>query len=150
MEKYPYIIIDDDIESSLKTKTIADGFSELIFIASAANYQEGLNLILEHKPAVVFLEIDPLDLSSNLSLSIINELYRYLSKLPKIIVTTSKKELAFDAIQYGVFDYALKPLLSVDLLKIILKLDRVTLEINSAKIKNEINITVVIIRMQNR
>lgn len=139
MEKYPYIIIDDDIESSLKTKTIADGFSELIFIASAANYQEGLNLILEHKPAVVFLEIDPLDLSSNLSLSLINELYRYLSKLPKIIVTTSKKELAFDAIQYGVFDYALKPLLSVDLLKIILKLDRVTLEINSAKIKNEIN-----------
>lgn len=138
MEKYSYIIIDDDIESSLETKAIADGFSELIFVASASNYQDGLNLVLEYKPAVIFLEIDPKDLSSNLSLSLINELYRYLSKLPKIIITTTKKDLAFDAIQYDVFDYALKPILVVDLLKIILKLDRITLEKKSIKIKNKI------------
>jgi hypothetical protein len=46
---YSYIIIDDDQESVLKTKAMADSFSELTFIASANNY-EGLNLILEHTP----------------------------------------------------------------------------------------------------
>ena len=43
---YSYIIIDDDQESVLKTKAMADSFSELDFVASANNYEEGLNLIL--------------------------------------------------------------------------------------------------------
>jgi hypothetical protein len=43
---YSYIIIDDDQESVLKTKAMADSFQT--FIASANNYEEGLNLILEH------------------------------------------------------------------------------------------------------
>nr|WP_315183420.1 LytTR family DNA-binding domain-containing protein [uncultured Flavobacterium sp.] len=121
---YSYIIIDDDQESVLKTKAIADGFSELSFVAVASNYEEGLNLILEHTPNLIFLEIDPADKSSNLSLSLINELYRYLKVIPKIIITTSNKELAFDAIRYEVFDYLLKPISRIDVVKAVLKLDK--------------------------
>ncbi|MCD0464580.1 LytTR family DNA-binding domain-containing protein [Flavobacterium sp. ENC] len=128
MKKYSYIIIDDDAESTLKTKTVAEGFSELTFVASASDCQQGLTLILEHRPSLVFLEIDPKDTAGDLSLSFINELYRYLSVIPKIIVTTLKKELAYDAIQYGVFDYLLKPVLEGDLLKTILKLDKIVPE----------------------
>ncbi|MRX39417.1 response regulator [Flavobacterium sp. LC2016-23] len=128
MKKYSYIIIDDDAESSLKTKTVAEGFSELTFVGSAADFQQGLTLILKHRPSLVFLEIDPKDVTCDLSLSFISELYRYLSILPKIIVTTLKKELAYDAIQYGVFDYILKPVQETDLLKTILKLDKITLD----------------------
>nr|WP_315167207.1 LytTR family DNA-binding domain-containing protein [uncultured Flavobacterium sp.] len=121
---YSYIIIDDDQESVLKTKAIADSFSELTFLATACNYEEGLNLILEYTPNLVFLEIDPADKKSNLSLLLINELYRYLKIVPKIIVTTSKKELAFEAIGYEVADYLLKPLNRIDLVKSILKLNK--------------------------
>jgi DNA-binding LytR/AlgR family response regulator len=121
---YPYIIIDDDQESVLKTKAIADGFSELVFVASANNYADGLNLILEHTPKLIFLEIDPADKTSNLSLTLINELYRYLKVIPKIIITTSKKDLAFDAIQYEVADYMLKPVQRIDLVKSLLKLKK--------------------------
>lgn len=121
---YPYIIIDDDQESVLKTLAIADGFSELTFVASANNYAEGLNLILEHAPKLVFLEIDPTDAASNLSLELINVLYRYLNVVPKIIITTSKKELAFEAIQYEVADYLIKPIARIDLVKSILKLNK--------------------------
>jgi len=121
---YSYIIIDDDQESVLKTKAIADSFPELAFVATANNYSEGLNLILEHTPKLVFLEIDPMDKKSMLSLSLINELYRFLKIVPKIIVTTSKKDLAFEAIQYGVADYLLKPLTRIDLMKSILKLNK--------------------------
>ena len=124
MINYPYIIIDDDQESVLKTKAIADGFSELYFVASANNYADGLNLILEHTPKLIFLEIDPIDKKCNLSLLLINELYRYLKGIPKIIITTTKKDLAFEAIQYEVADYLLKPIERIDLIKSILKLKK--------------------------
>jgi DNA-binding LytR/AlgR family response regulator len=108
----------------LKTKAIADGFSELDFVASASNYADGLNLILEHTPKLIFLEIDPIDKKCNLSLLLINELYRYLKVIPKIIITTTKKDLAFEAIQYEVADYLLKPIERIDLIKSILKLKK--------------------------
>lgn len=138
LKKYSYIIIDDNAESILKTKTITEGFSELTFAASATNYQQGLNLVLEHKPSLVFLEIDPTDRSSNLSLAFINELYRFLSIIPKIIITTAKKELAFEAIQYNVFDYLLKPITPIDLLKTVLKFNKTITEENAGVIKDEI------------
>lgn len=118
---YSYIIIDDNQESVLKTKAIADSFSELVYLSSANNYTDGLNLILEHAPKLIFLEIEPVDKTSNLSLALINELYRYLNVIPKIIVTTAKKDLALDAIQHEVADYILKPVRRIDLLKFILK-----------------------------
>lgn len=124
MKKYSYIIIDNDAESVLKTRIVTEGFSELTFIASATNYHQGLNLALEHRPAFIFLEINPEDSQSNLSLAFIGELYRYLSVIPKIIITTSTKEFAFDAIQYGVFDYILKPLTHIDLIKTLLKQEK--------------------------
>ena len=119
-----YIIIDDDKVSVLKTQAIAERFRNLSFVAAANTYDDGVNLILEHQPRLVFLEIDPTDKKSNLSLALINELYRYLSFVPKIIITTSKKDLAYDALQYEVIDYLLKPLNINDFRKAILKFDR--------------------------
>ncbi|WP_246021973.1 LytR/AlgR family response regulator transcription factor [Flavobacterium cellulosilyticum] len=135
---YPYIIIDDDQESVLRTKAIANGFSELAFVASANNYTDGLNLILELSPKIIFLEIDPADKESNLSLALINELYRYLKIIPKIIITTSKKELAFEAIQYEVSDYILKPIQRIDLIKTFLKIKKAIAEDEVYVVKNAV------------
>lgn len=121
---HTYIIIDDSQDDVVKTQAVAERFRNLSFVASANNYDDGVNLILEHQPRLVFLEIDPSDKKSNLSLALINELYRYLSVVPKIIVTTSKKELAYDALKYEVVDYLLKPLDINDFRKAILKFDR--------------------------
>lgn len=121
---HTFIIIDDNQDDVTKTQAIAERFRNLSFLASANNYDDGVNLILEHQPHLVFLEIDPADKKSNLSLSLINELYRYLKHVPKIIVTTGKKDLAYDALQYEVVDYLLKPLNINDFRKAILKFDR--------------------------
>jgi DNA-binding LytR/AlgR family response regulator len=121
---HTFIIIDDNQEDVSKTQAIAERFRNLSFLASANNYEDGVNLILEHQPHLVFLEIDSSDKKSNLSLSLINELYRYLSTVPKIIVTTSKRDLAFEALQYEVVDYLLKPININDFRKAILKFDR--------------------------
>ena len=135
---YPYIIIDDNQESVLKTKGVADSFPELDFVASANTYSEGLDLVLEHKPKLIFLEIDPVDTKSNLSLSLINELYRYLTVVPKIIITTSKKDFAFDAIQYEVADYLIKPVVRIDLVKSLLKLKKTIGEDEAYVIQNSV------------
>lgn len=135
---YPYIIIDDNQESVLKTKGVAHSFPELDFVASANTYSEGLDLVLEHKPKLIFLEIDPVDPKSNLSLSLINELYRYLTVVPKIIITTSKKDFAFDAIQYEVADYLIKPVVRIDLVKSLLKLKKTIGEDEAYVIQNSV------------
>ena len=122
--KYPFIIIDDDPESILKTLSLVAGFENLRFLASASSYDEGLNLILEHQPSIVFLEINPIQKDSNLSILLINELYRFLKVIPKIIITTASKEAAFDAFKYGIFDYLTKPLNINELRKTILALEK--------------------------
>ncbi len=121
---HTYIIIDDSPDDVTKTQAIAERFRNLSFVGSANSYDEGVNLILEHQPHLVILEIDPSDKKSNLSLSFINELYRYLSVVPKIIITTAKKDLAYEALKYEVVDYLLKPLDINDFRKAILKFDR--------------------------
>ncbi len=121
---HTYIIIDDNPDDVTKTQAIAERFRNLSFVASANSYDEGVNLILEHQPHLIFLEIDPTDKKSNLSLSLINELYRYLKVVPKVIITTTKRDLAYDALKYEVVDYLLKPVDINDFRKAILKFDR--------------------------
>lgn len=96
----------------------------------AANYDDGIDIVLEHNPDVIFLEIDPLEKESNLSLGLINELYRYLSKVPKVIVTTKNDSLCLNAFKYGVFDYLINPIETKEVRKTIFRLDK-ELESNS-------------------
>jgi DNA-binding LytR/AlgR family response regulator len=133
---FTYIIIDDDPDSVSKTKAIANEFSELNFLASADNYADGVNLILKHMPKLIFLEIDPIDKNSNLSLQLINGLLMYLKELPKIVITTKKKDFAFDCIKYEVIDYLLKPLLVIDFVKLVHKLNKINTEDEVVLVQN--------------
>ena len=122
--RHSFIIIDDNTQSLLKTKAVAESFRNLQYIASATNYEDGLNLILEFNPKIVFLEINPEDKSSNLSLQLINELHRYLKEIPKFIIATQDEEQVLEAIKYDVLDYFVKPLDRHDLRKAILKFEK--------------------------
>ena len=124
MNNFTYVIIDDDYNNGLKTKQIADGFQNLSFLASASNYDEAVDVVLEFQPDFIFLEIDPSDKNSNLSLHIINELHRYLSIVPKVFVTTKNDTLCMNAFKFGVFDYFLFPIETKELRKSLLRLDK--------------------------
>ena len=124
MNNFTYVIIDDDYNNGLKTKQIADSFQNLSFLASATNYDEAVDIVLEFQPDCIFLEIDPADINSNLSLHIINELHRYLSVVPKVFVTTKNDTLSLNAFKFGVFDYLLFPLEIKELRKSLLRLDK--------------------------
>lgn len=140
--KHSYIIIDDDPNSVQNTKAIADRFPGLHFIGAAHTYESGLDLVLEHHPKLVFLEIDPLDPQSNLSLLLVNELYRYLKQVPTIIVTTKNKELAFEAIKYEIFDYFIKPIDISNFRKAILKFEKINAEEGTQSVPKIIETTV--------
>ena len=122
--KYPYIIIDDDKASISKTQSLFDEFSNYFLMGTANNYDDGVNLVLQHKPQLVLLEINPKNKKSNLSLALINELFRFMKVLPKIVVVTKSREFAYDALKHEVFDYLTKPLSIHDLRKTIIKFER--------------------------
>lgn len=122
--KHTFIIVDDQPESIENVMAIASHFQQLVCLASATTYEEGLNAILEHSPQLVFLEISSDDKKSNLSLQLINELHRFLRIVPEIIVITKNKDLAFEAMKYEVLDYLLKPLDVNELRKTILKYEK--------------------------
>lgn len=109
----------------------------------ADNYDDGIDIVLEHNPDFIFLEIDPLEKESNLSLGFINELYRYLSKVPKVIVTTKNDALCLNAFKYGVFDYLINPIETKELRKTIFRLDR-EIQSNSlspSKVQNSVAVS---------
>jgi len=124
LKEFTFVIIDDNQDNAMKTKAVAERFQNLHFLAVAHNYDDGLDVVLETQPDIVFLEINPADASSNLSLEFINELHRYLKVVPKIFVTTSTESLCYKAFKYGVFDYFVNPLQVKDLRKTLFRLDK--------------------------
>ena len=124
MKNFTFVIIDDNHNNGLKTRAVAGSFQNLTFLASASSYDEGIDCVLEHVPDIVFLEIDPQDKDSNLSLHLINELHRYLTVVPKIIVTTQNDSLCLNAFKYGVFDYFIHPMETKELRKTLFRLDK--------------------------
>ncbi len=116
MSQLNFVVIDSNQDNALRTKAVADSFQTLNCVALAYNHDDGLDCILSKKPHVVFLEINTSD-KSDICFNLVNELYRYLDVLPKIIVTSSGKESAYDAIKNGAFDYLLQPIAQKDLRK---------------------------------
>lgn len=122
--KYPYIIIDDNPQDVLETQSAFDSFSNYFLLGKADNYDDAVNLVLEHNPKLIILEIDPENKDSRLSLALINELHRFVKTMPRIVVLTKGKELAYEALKNEVFDYLLKPLSIHELRKTSMKFER--------------------------
>lgn len=99
-------------------------FSYMRCMGSAANSDAGIDLVLEHRPDFIFLEINPKEQESGLSLHFISELHRYLLQLPKIIITTKDHAQCPTAFQFGVFDYLIHPIAVKDLRKTLLRFEK--------------------------
>lgn len=122
--QYSYLIIDDDKDNIKETLRKFEDFPEFFCVGVAENKEDAINKILELQPQLVFLEICPKNKKSQLSLSIITDLYRFIDNVPYFIALTATPKYAFEAIQAGVFDYLLKPLNQFDLRKSLLKFQK--------------------------
>jgi len=122
--KHDYIVLSDNRHDIAETKAVASVFPQLSFVGSALDFDNGLDLVLEKQPAIVFLEIQPQDPASHFGLSFISELYRYLTIIPQIIVTAKNADLAYEALRYDVLDYLVTPFRSLELRKCLLRFEK--------------------------
>jgi two-component system LytT family response regulator len=122
--QYPYVIIDDSIDIQ-ETLHKVERFPGYFCIGSATNRAQAMDIILEFRPQVVFLGLSDKNAKNDISLSIINEVYRYLDDIPHFIIIADTPDYAFDALKAGVFDYLLKPLSHAEINKCFLKLQKI-------------------------
>lgn len=98
------IIIDDEIQShKVLSSLLMDNHPDLQILASAYNVQEGVKLINQHQPNLVFLDIEMPDGSG----------FDLLKKIGtpnfNVIFITAFNHYARSAIKFGALDYLLKP-----------------------------------------
>lgn len=108
--KYPFIIIDNDPITVRKIQIAFESFNNYICVGVANNTDEGLDLILERMPTLVFLNIEiPRTNTEKTMFSVIDTLRKYMDDLPRFIVLAETIDYAIESIRNNVLDYMLKP-----------------------------------------
>ncbi|GAA3516717.1 two-component system response regulator BtsR [Aquimarina addita] len=116
--KYPYIILDNDQNTASAIQIALENHNDYICTGIAAHEQEALDLILERKPRLVFLEPEAPGIDTDKTkFNLMSELTKYMTHLPEFIVVTKTEKYAIEGIRNSVLDYILKPLTRSQLIK---------------------------------
>lgn len=121
---YSYIVVDNSNDKIDETLHMLERFSEFYCAGVALNSERAIDEILEKNPEVVFLGIEGTLQKNDISLAIIGQLHQYLDKLPYFIVIADSQKHAYECIKAGVFDYLVKPLQKIDLIKCLLRIQK--------------------------
>lgn len=100
--KLSCVIIDDE---QTARNGLADDIKEIGYLqikALAANAFEGLELITQYSPDLIFLDIEMPGLSGI-------DFLKLVRIKPMVIITTAYPQFALDGFEHGVIDYLLKP-----------------------------------------
>ncbi len=125
------ILIDDELSSLNNLKQKLEEFcSSVQIIATSQKPEEALFLIRQHKPDVLFLDIEMPKMSG---FGMLEELGDYDAE---IIFTTAYNQYAIDAIRISAFDYLVKPVAIRDLQNAVNRL----LTIRSSRTKERLHI----------
>src|SRR5205085_6810703 len=96
------IIIDDERLARAELKKLLQDFPEIEIIDEASNAEEGLQKIENHRPDLIFLDIQ---MPGKTGFDMLSELER----TPQVIFTTAYDEFALKAFEVNALDYLLKP-----------------------------------------
>ncbi len=105
MEKIKAILIDDELNSLQNLEQKLEGFCpDVQVVAVSQRPEEGIVLIRQHQPDVVFLDIEMPRMSGFRMLEALGD-YDF-----DIIFTTAYNHYSIDAIRISAFDYLVKPI----------------------------------------
>ncbi len=108
--KYPYVIIDNDQKIADSIQISLEEQPDYICTGIAKDEQDALDLILERRPRLVFLEPEVPGIDTvTTKYSLLTELSKYMSRLPEFIVITKTSDYAIEGIRNRIMDYILKP-----------------------------------------
>ena len=112
------IIIEDELLAVKRLRRLLENYAgEIEVVAEAFNGEQGLQLVEQNKPGLIFLDIE---------MPVLNgfEMLNRLKHLPKVIFTTAFEEYAIKAFEENSIDYLLKPIEPERLDKAVQKLKR--------------------------
>lgn len=119
---YTAILIDDEQDAleSLKLTLEADFKGEIKILGATTDFREGVLLVQEYQPDLLFLDID---LGEDKSGFDFLKAIDGMGKVPRVVFTTGYQQFAIRAVQVQAFDYLLKPVGTDEIAQMLLRLD---------------------------
>jgi two-component system LytT family response regulator len=102
MKTFRTLIIDDERLAREELKLLLKDYHEIDIIGEAKNGEEGIALIKEHTPDLLFLDVSMPGMNGF-------EMIRRLEEIPRVIFVTAYDEYAINAFEVNALDYILKP-----------------------------------------
>lgn len=122
MKNLTALIVDDEEKARNLLEKLVTEISGMIVIAMAPGVDEAYHLILEHKPDVVFCDVE---MPPHTGFDLVRMLQ--IAKLDPIVVfVTAYDKYAIQAFRCAAFDYLLKPVDKTDLLTTISRIKEQT------------------------
>lgn len=124
------IIIDDEKHCIVTLEHLIAQLDNIDIVAASQDSTQAKNLIEEHQPDIVFLDIEMPEMSG---FDVINQ----FDKLPfKVIFTTAYDQYALKALRLNALDYLLKPISINDIQDALTKYENKELSISKDQIQN--------------
>src|SRR6476659_937172 len=103
INNFSCIIIDDEELARQRLIRLLTPYPFINVIAQATNGLEGLKLVEQHQPDLIFLDVE---------MPVMNgfEMLSKVKKQPKVIFTTAYDQYAIKAFEENSLDYLLKPI----------------------------------------
>jgi two-component system LytT family response regulator len=103
-QKITIMIVDDEELARLRIRELVQKDPELHVISECSNGTEAVNVLMQSKPDILFLDIQMPDLNGFAVLRKLNT-----NDMPMVIFVTAFDEFAIKAFELHAFDYLLKP-----------------------------------------
>ncbi|MCZ8216695.1 MAG: response regulator, partial [Cyclobacteriaceae bacterium] len=125
VEKIRCLIVDDDIISRKMLEVMIERVKNLVLVESCSNPLLARQILASQPVDLLFLDMEMPDLSGL-------DLLKSLTNYPEVIIVSAKENYAFQAFDYEVTDYLLKPVVLDRFLKAIDRVEkRIALEQDS-------------------
>ena len=111
--KYKALIVDDEVEAREVMNLLLSGFEDIEIVGEATNGEEALEKTLLLKPDIVFLDIE---MPGKTGFDYMREIQKYNRDF-YVVMVTAFNQYAIEAFKYAAFDYLLKPVDRVELMK---------------------------------
>ena len=103
MKTIKAVIVEDSRLARNELKELLKAHAEITLVGEAENVDDGLKLIEEYKPDMLFLDINMPEKDGF-------ELLESLDEVPITVFTTAYDEYAIKSFEYNALDYLLKPI----------------------------------------
>lgn len=128
------LIIDDEMSAIQLLEEMVNKLEGVVVAGHAQDIDEGINLILRHRPDIIFLDIK---LKDENGFDLIHRLRDYDID-PFIVMVTGYDQFGLEAIKAGAFDYLMKPVDPDELVKVISRYRQKQAKIKQSETVNKI------------